>query len=201
MTFNPDIHHRRSIRLREYDYSSVGAYFVTVCANGRECLFGECDDGDMRVNDAGRMVVEIWNSLLERFPNVALDEYMIMPNHFHGIIVLEDANERRGEPCVRPVLDDPIENGCRAGDHNDRPCGTHVGSVSRIVQAFKSLTTVKYVRGVNDRNWSQFSGRLWQRNFYERIIRDEKEMSSIREYIRFNPSKWTLDKENPHVVP
>jgi len=182
MTFNPDIHHRRSIRLREYDYSLVGAYFVTVCANGRECLFGDCADGDMRVNDAGRMVVDIWNSLPERFPNVALDEYMIMPNHFHGIIVLEDANERRGEPCVRPY-------------------GTHVGSVSRIVQAFKSLTTVKYIRGVNDRNWSQFSGRLWQRNFYERIIRDEKEMSAIREYIRFNLSKWTLDKENPHVVP
>jgi len=201
MTFNPDIHHRRSIRLREYDYSLVGAYFVTVCANGQECLFGDCADGDMRVNDAGRMVVDIWNSLPERFLNVALDEYMIMPNHFHGIIVLEDANEHRGEPCVRPALDDPIENGCRAGDHNDRPYGTHVGSVSRIVQAFKSLTTVKYVRGVNDRNWSQFSGRLWQRNFYERIIRDKKEMSAIREYIRFNPSKWTLDKENPHVVP
>ena len=91
MTFNPDIHHhRRSIRLREYDYSAGGAYFVTICVQGRECLFGEITDCEMRLNDAGRQVEAVWMRLPGRFPQVGLDEYMIMPNHFHGIIVITD---------------------------------------------------------------------------------------------------------------
>jgi REP element-mobilizing transposase RayT len=187
MTFNPDIHHRRSIRLREYDYSSVGAYFVTVCANGRECLFGDIADDVMRVNDAGRMVYEWWLKLPERFPPVSLDEFVIMPNHFHGIIVFTNHTN------------DFQNQNQNQGDDKVRPFGTIENSLGRVVQAFKSLTTVEYVKGVNDLNWSPFSGRLWQRNYYERIIRNENEMSAIREYIRFNPSKWSLDKDNPDV--
>lgn len=200
MTFNPEIHHRRSIRLREYDYSSASAYFVTVCAHGRECLFGNIADGEMRLNYAGRVVEQVWLKLPERFPYVALDECVIMPNHFHGIIVLNDSNNCRGEPRVRPPCDHPHFNRQNQGEHKVRPYGTHVDSVSRVVQAFKSLTTVYYVRGVNERNWSPFSGRLWQRNYHERIIRNDEEMSAIREYIRFNPMKWALDTENPHAT-
>lgn len=245
MIYNPDIHHRRSIRLKEFDYSSVGAYFVTVCVQGRECLFGEIRDGKMGLNDAGRMVNQWWLKLPEKFPHAALDEYVIMPNHFHGIIFLNHCiNDigRRGEPCVRPdfhvrhrhdvlpdfhvqpgldVLPDthPEKDGIKntgdhknvgdnqkagdhpnRGDHKDRPYGTHIDSLGRVVQAFKSLTTVEYIRGVKERNWPPFHGRLWQRNYYERVIRSDAEISAIREYICFNPSKWSSDQENPQCT-
>jgi REP element-mobilizing transposase RayT len=90
MTYDPDIHCRRSIRLPEYDYSSGGAYFVTFCVHGRECLFGDITDETMRLNDAGQIVERGWLGLPERFPQVALDEFVIMPNHFHGIVLIND---------------------------------------------------------------------------------------------------------------
>jgi REP element-mobilizing transposase RayT len=91
MTFNPDIHHRRSIRLRDYDYDSCGAYFVTVCTHGRECLFGGVEDDAMELSAAGRMVEEVWNGLSGRFPHVVTDEFVVMPNHLHGIIFIVGA--------------------------------------------------------------------------------------------------------------
>jgi putative transposase len=88
VTFNPDKHHRRSIRLKSYDYSRAGAYFVTICTHGRECLFGEVMDGAMRLNDAGQSVQAEWVRLPERFQTIELDEFVIMPNHLHGIILV-----------------------------------------------------------------------------------------------------------------
>lgn len=190
MTYNPEVHHRRSIRLREFDYSSAGAYFVTLCVQGRECLFGGIVQDDMVLNEAGRKVEEVWRSLPERFMNVTVDEFVVMPNHLHGIILL---NERRGEPCVRPNF----RGGGEQGEHKVRPYGTADFSLGRVCQAFKSLTTVEYVRGVKDHDWPPFPGRLWQRNYHERVIRDERELIGIREYIRSNPSKWHDDEENP----
>ncbi len=90
MTNNPEVHHRQSIRLRDYDYSRAGAYFVTVSAWQRECLFGEVVDGVMRLNDAGRVVDESWKQILTHFSDVDIDRYIIMPNHFHGIVVIND---------------------------------------------------------------------------------------------------------------
>ncbi|MBI2354681.1 MAG: hypothetical protein HYV06_06595 [Deltaproteobacteria bacterium] len=91
MTFNPDIHHRRSIRLRNFNYASAGAYFVTICSQGRECLFGEVVDGVMVANDAGRMVKSVWSGLPERFSGIELDSFVIMPNHVHCILFLVGA--------------------------------------------------------------------------------------------------------------
>jgi len=188
--YDPDIHHRRSIRRRDFDYSSTGAYFVTICTQGRECLFGSICNGVLTLNEAGRMVAEIWTTLSDRFPNIMIDTFTVMPNHFHGIVMLYD---RRSESCIRPItMDDHIQ-----GDHKDRPYGTAADSVGRIVQAFKSLTTNAYIRGVKEAHWPSFPGRFWQRNYYERIIRNEEEMATIREYIASNPIKWTEDKENP----
>ena len=99
MHFDPDIHHRRSIRLRNFDYSTAGAYFVTVCVQGRECLLGEVVDGQMRLNDAGKMVAQWWRRLPEKFPQVIVDEHVVMPNHFHGIVVFVGA-----PPCGCPPL-------------------------------------------------------------------------------------------------
>ncbi|TWJ18387.1 transposase [Geobacter argillaceus] len=110
--------------------------------------------------------------------------------YVHGIIVVTD---RRGEPCVRHetiVIEKP-------GDHKDRPYGTCDNSLGRIVQAFKSLTTVEYAHGVTDHNWPPFPGRLWQRNYYERVIRDEAELSAVRDYIHSNPANWADDEEHP----
>jgi len=99
MRYDPDIHHRRSLRLRHYDYASAGAYFVTVCTHRRECLFGDVADDEMRMNDAGRMVESVWNHLPINYPGVTVDAYVVMPNHFHGIVVL---------------VNEPVEAGPRA---------------------------------------------------------------------------------------
>ena len=185
--YNPEIHHRNSIRLKGYDYSSGGMYFVTVCSQGDENLFGGITDNVMDINDAGMMVERLWLALPERFSMVALDEFTVMPNHFHGIIAF-----RTGEPRVRPFN----HGDHKQGDHKDRPYGTHDNSLGRIIQAFKSMTTVEYVKGVEHSNWPPFPGRLWHRNYYERIIRDEGELNNIREYIINNPARWAEDKEN-----
>jgi putative transposase len=195
MIYNPDIHHRHSIRLRDFDYAGNGAYFVTICVQGRECLFGEIADCEIRLNDSGRMVESWWRESSNKFPSFEIDSFVVMPNHFHGIVLL---NNRRGESCIRPSKEGDHED---QGDHEDRPYGTHADSLGRIFQAFKSMTTVEYVRGVERFGWPQFPGRLWQRNYYERIIRNEAELNVLREYIAENPMKWAEDKENPTFIP
>ena len=215
MEYNPAVHRRRSIRLRGYDYSQAGAYFVTICSQSRICFFGDIVDGDICLNDSGRMIQAIWDNLPIRFHHIRLDEFTVMPNHIHGIIILA----RRGESCIRPDIR-PESNGPLGdhhsgdhilGDHKDRPYGTlpetenythrpH-GTLSntfgRIVQAFKSISTHKYIIGVKQSGWPPFPGKLWQRNYWEHIVRYESEMNRIREYIRNNPSQWELDKLNP----
>lgn len=222
MTFNPDIHHRRSIRLRTYDYASAGAYFVTICSQGREYFFGQIDDDSMALNDAGRMIETVWNELPERFPKIELDAFVVMPNHVHGLIFFHDrmdvgscnrpeSDARRGESCIRPGFDvrhnqeavdynhkkgDQDSGDLHLGDHKDRPYGTLAGSLGRVLQTFKSITTHKYTIGVKQFGWPSFSGTLWQRNYYERIIRNEEELNKIREYIQYNPARWMDDEEN-----
>jgi len=183
MKDNSDIHRRRSIRLRGYDYTQVGAYFITICTQNRECLFGQIVDGGMMLNEAGRVVVKCWHAMPDHFSNFELDEFVVMPNHFHAVFVLH----RRGESCIRPI----------SGDHKDRPYGTLPDTVGRVIQAFKSITTHEYIKGVKQYRWPSFPRKLWQRNYYEHIIRHEPELNHIREYIVENPLKWELDRENP----
>ena len=231
MTYDPEKHHRRSIRLKGYDYSRAWAYFVTICTQNRECLFGCVEGRKMLANPAGQMAQGVWNDLPYRFPNVALDAFIVMPNHIHGVLALTDRCDaeagkgRRGESCIRPDLhlrdsdmDDPDNGGDedRQGDHKDtpppnaalarvpppsyanvRPRGTLPGSLGRIVQAFTSLTTNEYIRGVKHCNWPSFPGKLWQRNYHDRIIRDDAELNRIRQYIIDNPARWTDDEDNP----
>lgn len=188
MIYNPDIHHRRSIRLKGYDYSSGGAYFVTICTHGRECLFGRIVDDKMQLNDAGEMIEEWWAKLPGKFPDVVLDSAIVMPNHFHGIIVRVGA-----DPCVCPAFSDP--SACPGPDLG-QPHGT-APTLGDIMAWFKTMTTNAYIKGVKYSDWPPFSGRLWQRNYYERVIRNDNELFSIREYIMLNPSKWAEDEENP----
>jgi putative transposase len=170
MRYDPDKHHRRSIRLRGYDYRRPGAYFVTICVHGRANLFGAVIAGEMRLNAAGLMIDSEWEALPQRFPALCLDVYTIMPNHFHAIMTLGDA------PATA----------ARLGD---------------IVGAFKSLTTNGYIRGVCDHGWPPFDRRLWQRNYYEYIIRGEADLARIRDYIRNNPARWDADQLHPAARP
>jgi len=197
MKFDPEIHRRRSIRLRDFDYTRKGAYFVTVCVQHRECLFGNVEDSRMAFNDAGEMVRSIWEELPERFPNLVLDQSMVMPNHFHGILFLTDSFPV-GASLVGAL--NRADRTCRAATNRagTRPAPT----LGEIVGAFKALSTVEYVRAVNHQNWPPFPGRLWQRNYFERVIRNDDELHQAREYIAANPAKWAWDAENPnHTSP
>ena len=173
-----DRHHRRSIRLQGYDYATPGAYFVTICVEGRECLFGDIDDGALRENDAGVMVATWWSDVSKRFPSATCDAFVVMPNHVHGIIMLSEAEG------VHP-----------GGGHSG---GGHVGPpLHRIIQWFKTMTTNDYLRRIRSDGWAALEKRLWQRNYYEHVIRDDEELARIREYINANPASWDDDDENP----
>jgi len=173
MVYDPNRHHRRSIRLPGYDYTSPGAYFITICTQDRQCLFGEIADGKVVLNAAGEMVEAVWNGLPDRFPEISTDEFIVMPNHFHGIIW------NVGAPLVG-ALDPP----------NPEPIQTRASRLGAAIGAFKSQTTNAYIHGVNTHGWSAFRGRLWQRNYYERIIRNEEELQRLRGYMAGNPGRW-----------
>ena len=177
---------RRSIRLKEYDYSQSGAYFVTVCTNNRECLFGEIVDGEMVLNDAGRIVQAVWNSIPKHFDRVELDQFVITPNHIHGIITLNSENVGAGFPHPT-TFPHPNENEGR---------GNRAPTLGTIVAFFKYQTTKR----INELHETP-GQKLWQRNYYERVIRNENELNDVRQYIVDNPAKWDTDEENPNVKP
>jgi REP element-mobilizing transposase RayT len=196
--YNPDKHHRRSIRLRGYDYTQAGAYFVTIVTHGREPVFGDVADGEMELSAYGRVAATMWQRIPRHFPRVQLDEWVVMPNHVHGIIVIVG----RGDAfSVRPSDDLSFAHGelaiaFKAPDGECvAPTGPPSGSLGAIVGNFKSVMT----RRVNHMRKTPGIP-LWQRNYYERIIRNERELNRIRQYICDNPARWFDDAENP-VVP
>jgi REP element-mobilizing transposase RayT len=210
MKFDPRIHHRRSIRLKGYDYRQASGYFVTLVTQGREMLFGEVVNGEMELNPAGEMIVRWWLELPNKFPNVNVDIFMPMPNHFHGIIFILAGGY--ADPPVRADLrvcpgyaDNPASaeifpvNG--GGDVAPplRPAfESHPNApLSQMIQWFKTMTTNEYIRGVKQLGWKPFNGRVWQRNYYEHIIRNETELDRITRYIESNPARWNDDNENP----
>ena len=184
-----DLHQRRSLRLAGFDYGREGAYFVTICTHDRTCLFGEIVNGEMRLNDVGRMIATQWRSLSKRFPSVQPDALVVMPNHMHGIIALSAV----GAALV-------AAQGMARRINPPRRATTRVAptrSLGTVIGAYKSLTTVEYARGVKMLGWSPFAGKLWQRNYYEHIIRNEAALNRVRQYIMDNPARWAEDPENP----
>ena len=168
-----EVQGRRSIRLKGYDYTQVGAYFVTIAVRGRLALFGEVVNGEVRLNEAGDMAGCLWEAMPRRFPFVVMDAFVVMPDHVHGIVVIRNDGTRA-----------PIKDAPTPGRADATP---NVRALGDVVGAYKSLTTAAYIRGVHNAGWPPFYGRLWQRNFYERVVRDEYEMNEIRVYIRDNP--------------
>jgi hypothetical protein len=165
MPYNPDIHHRRTIRLKEYDYSQVGAYYFTIVTQNRECLFGEIKNAEFILNAAGKMLEEQWDNLPKRFETVVLDEFIVMPNHVHGILVITN-EPRRGDGLPSPSTVTP-----RRGDGLSSPSlpGQAQGiapptnaTLGRILGAWKSIVTNEYIIGVREKGWRSFDGKLYQ---------------------------------------
>ena len=179
--YNPKIHHRRSMRLKDYDYTQNGYYFVTICAENKIEYFGEIIDGEMILSEIGKIANQCWLEIPEHFPDVSLDEYIIMPNHLHGVIAIENNNDfiKNENPIVGN------KNFCSL------PWQTKLSrSLSSIIRGFK-IGVTKWCR---NNNHNEFQ---WQKSFYDHIIRDEKSLDEIRKYIVENPLKWELDKNNP----
>jgi putative transposase len=175
-TYNPNIHNRKSIRLKGYDYAQAGLYFITICCQNKIHRFGHIENATMNLNEFGTVAYNEWIKLSERFPNIQLDVFQIMPNHMHGIIEL---NVRAGFTPAPNNLD--IGASARVAP-----------TVGDIVGAYKSLVANGCLDIYKSKNKTM--GKLWQRNYYEHIIRNEKAYHNISEYIIANPVKWQDDK-------
>lgn len=168
---------RRSIRLRAYDYTRAGAYFITIVSFQRQCLFGKIIDAEMVLSTGGSIAVDEWRATAWIRPDVDLDAFVIMPNHVHGIVIIADMGDRGARPCA------PTEHGF--GD-----IGRY--SLGSLVRSYKAAVT-RRIRVLDEMP----ERRVWQRNYYERVIRNERELHAIRRYIEDNPLKWAFDEENP----
>jgi putative transposase len=196
--YNPNKHHRKSIRLKGYDYSQVGLYFITICCQNRLHLFGNVINKQMILNDAGKMIEKWYIELENKFPNIQCHEMIVMPNHIHFII--ENVGSVGADLRVCPNNSDLSETKKSETDLSEtkksvsETLGEHVGSpLHRVIQWFKTMSTNEYIRGVKNNNWVPFDGKLWQRNYWEHVIRNDNSYQKISEYIINNPSKWNED--------
>ncbi len=183
MAHDPQKHHRRSIRLKGYDYSQEGMYFVTICVQKGQCLLAE--------TAVQEMIQLWWQKLAEKFPAIMLDAIIIMPNHIHFIIAIVGAH-----PRMRPETGQSHGVTEAGKTHGSAPTGASLGE---IIQWFKTMTTNAYIHGVKEQCWEPFPGKLWQRNYYEQIIRNERHLTAVRQYIHNNPTNWKADKLHPQA--
>lgn len=199
MAYNPNKHHRRSIRLKGYDYTQAGAYFVTVCTRDRACLFGEIVDGAMRWNEYGECVVRWWEDIPRHFKAVDIDAFVVMPNHIHGIVVITGGPVGAGLP--RP---DPHTANSVADTGTDAAMDAHKGaktaplrrpSLGNVMAYFKYQSA----KQINASRQTPVAP-VWQRNYYEHVIRSEESLNCIRQYILDNPERWAFDRENPQAT-
>jgi putative transposase len=222
--YNSHIHNRQSTRLKGYDYSKAGAYFITICTRNHECLFGKIMDGKMVLNEYGTIAHNEWTKLSERFPNVELDVFQIMPNHIHGIIVLNDVRAGFTPAPIDPTRnsvgatlavahdDNPVAHDDNAQNNKGQPQGlplqqqpSHMGGDNRATARVAPTTTVGDMIGAYKslvankcleiyKTKNEIMGKLWQRNYHDHIIRNAQSYETISNYIINNPIKWNEDK-------
>jgi len=156
-----DKNYRKQLRLKEYDYHQNGLYFVTICSQNRFKYFGDIIDKRLLLNSAGEKINNIWLEMTDRFTSFQIHQSIIMPNHLHSIVEIQEENDI---------------------------------SLGEFVGAFKSLSTNAYIQGVKEQGWVIFEKRLWQRNYYEHVIRDETSYSALSDYIENNPLRWDIDR-------
>jgi len=192
--FDPKKHHRRSIRLPEYDYAQAGAYYVTIVAWHRECLFGDVVNKDVKLNEAGKIVQWEWKELPKRLQFIEIGAFIVMPNHFHGILIFREnvratrqilINAHSGNVSLPNVIIDGI-------DGSPLPRGPQPKSLGAIMTQFKSRVTKKLwkIRSLKGTP-------IWQRNYWEHIIRNQKDLQNKTDYIEANPMLWDEDDNNP----
>jgi REP element-mobilizing transposase RayT len=205
-----DVHHRPSIRLQGYDYAQGGAYFVTLCTFNRECLFGDVIDGELRLSDIGEIVEREWQQTPIVRPSVLLDVFVVMPNHVHGIIVLPDmggtTRDRgdegatsqkatpRGHPRVAPtnITTHRVAPTTAMPTRRVAPTGPAPGSIGAVIGQFRSIATKRI------RSTCRLPDLIvWQRNYYDHVIRNERDLDRIRQYIVNNPARWADDENHP----
>ncbi|KAA3646209.1 MAG: transposase [Chloroflexi bacterium] len=180
----PKLHHRQSHRLPHYDYSQAGAYFVTVCAYNRVAILGEVIDESVKLSPIGEIVQNAWEEIPAHFETVELDEFVVMPNHMHGIIwIREDSSNRVGAQHAAPL------------QKTDRP-NVKPGSLGAIMRSFKAAAT-KRINALGP----DACQRVWQRGYYDHVLRDDEDLHNHRKYILDNPPKWTLDEYYLKAVP
>ena len=187
MRYDPEQHHRRSIRLPGWDCAGAGVCFVTICTHGRACLFGEVVDGETRLSEYGQIVWACWVEIPAHFPHAEMDAFVVMPNHVHGIIMLV---EQTGVGARHAV---PLQNG--TPPRMERFGNPVPGSIPTVIRSFKSAVT-KRINALRDAPGAP----VWQRNYYEHIVRDEEELGHIRECILGNPADWATDENNPDIL-
>ena len=181
----------KSIRLPDWDYKSDGAYFITICVKNRECVFGKIVNGKMVLSEIGEIVQRYWHEIPDHFDNVQLDEFVVMPNHFHGIVII---NNNRYVHCRDAI------NRVSTGNTDNKKC--NIGGITKHHNPMlsKSLSTiVRWYKGRCKFEINKIQNKIffqWQSRYYERIIRNEKELNFVREYIANNPLKWDLDRNN-----
>ncbi len=170
MPYDPAIHHRRSIRLKNYNYTEEGAYFLTICTNQKQLLFGGVEDGNMLLSRLGAIAFHCWQEIPNHFPHIELDLFPIMPNHIHGILwIVESPSESQPSQYSKVAA----------------------GSIPNIIRCYKAAVT----KQINQLCQQKGTSLIWQRNYYEQIIRDEKALNNIRQYILDNPLNWCDDSE------
>lgn len=188
MAYNSQIHRRRSIRLKNYDYSQAGAYFITLCAYNREHLFGEIVEGNMVLSAYGKIASDEWSKTSEIRPHVSLDVFVIMPNHMHGIIIIGtgEGNLALSHSAKEGECHSPQSGSINKGECNS-PLRSPSNTIGAIVRGYKSAVTKQI-------NLLGPGTVVWQRNYYEHIIRNEQAYQTISEYVINNPLKWKEDK-------
>jgi REP element-mobilizing transposase RayT len=208
--YDPKRHHRRSVRLRGCDYSRPGAYFVTINVKGGECALGDVVDGYVQCTDLGRIAHDFWAQVPVRFPYVSIDQFVVIPNHVHAIIVIHEVapadkterSARRGR-VVPPRESTPPQSNARRGRGHPAP-DTDTANMPRrrratlghIIAFYKYETT----RQINARRGNE-PAPFWQRSFYDHVVRDRRGLDAIRAYIANNPLHWELDPDHPNNLP
>jgi REP element-mobilizing transposase RayT len=173
MPYDPDRHHRRSTRLKGYDYAQEGAYFITICTYAKQWLFGEIENDKMMLNHYGEIVANCWLAIPTHFPHIELDEFVIMPNHMHGIVVITDSLMTVGAQHAAPASIPQIK----------------AGSLPAVIRSFKSAVTYQV-----NKQYHASGERFWQKNYHDHIIRSETSLNHLRGYTINNPALWIKDK-------
>jgi putative transposase len=192
-----ELYHRQSMRRADHDYSGNGVYSVTIPPHDKAVLFGSVDSGVLVLNDAAQMIIREWRDLERRFQNISTDMIVVMPDHVHGILILQSACDGRNVAAhdEQPSQGRPAPNR-RPGYEWAGPNDTVDIGLPRVMQAFKSITTLRYGDGVRNMGWQPFNGKVWHRNYYDHIVRSHGELDTIRSYMLHNPGKL-IESQHP----